>query len=148
APCRCILLLPTATKMRALLKHAVRIMSAVVVLLTLLAYLCPYVNPADFRWLAFMGTAFPVLLLANVCLLALWAWRINRFALYHLGVIIFGWQHVTGFVGFDFGKKAVPESAVTVATHNLGGMFLGEKATDALREKMATAYAGHLQENG
>jgi len=134
--------------MRHILKHAVRILSAVVVLLTLTAYVCPYINPADFRWIAFIGTAFPWLLLANVLLLALWAWRLNRFALYHLGVIIFGWQHVTGFIGFNFGKETVPESAITVATHNLGGMFLGKKVTDALREKMTTAYAGHLQENG
>lgn len=134
--------------MRYLLKNAVRIASAVVVMLTLLAYLCPQVSPASFRWLAFFGTAFPWLLLANVGLMLLWAWRMNRFALYHLGVIVFGWQFVTGFVGFDFGKDSIPETSICIATHNLGGMFRGKAYTELSREKTATAYAHFLKENG
>lgn len=134
--------------MRTLLKHAVRILSAVVIGLTLLSYVCPLVSPAAFRWLAFFGTAFPWLLLANLVLLAVWAWRFNRFAFYHAGIIAFGWQYVTGFIGFDFGKDTVPESALVVATHNLGGLFYGKKMSDALREKTASDYVRFLQENG
>ena len=89
--------------MRSLLKNSVKILSAVVVVLTLLAYICPHVNPASFRWLTFFGTAFPWLLLANLALIFIWAWRRNRFALYHLGILALGWQYVTGFVGTDFG---------------------------------------------
>ncbi|MEI6410749.1 MAG: endonuclease/exonuclease/phosphatase family protein [Bacteroidota bacterium] len=134
--------------MHYVLKNALRMVSAVVVLLTLLSYLCPLVSPASFRWLAFFGTAFPWLLLANVVLTVLWAWRLNRFALYHLGVIIFGWQFVSGFVGFDFGKDIVPETSVCIATHNLGGMFRGKAYTEQSREKTAAAYANFLQQNG
>jgi endonuclease/exonuclease/phosphatase family metal-dependent hydrolase len=134
--------------MRLLLKNAVRIMSAAVTCLTLLAYLCPLVNPASFRWLAFFGTAFPWILLANVILLVVWTWRLNRFALYHLGVILLGWQFISGFIGFDIGKDSVPGSAVTVATHNLGRLFYRQKITDALREKIVNAYAKFLTENG
>ena len=101
--------------MKTLLKHAARILSAAVIFLTLLAYVCPLVSPATFRWLAFFGTAFPWLLLSNLLLAGVWLWRRNRFALYHVGIIAFGWSYVTGFIGFDFGKDTVPESAVMVA---------------------------------
>lgn len=119
-----------------------------VVTLTLLSYACPLVNPATFAWLAFFGTAFPWLLLSNLFLALWWAWRRNRFALYHLGIILLGWQFVTGFIGFDFGKDTIPESSLTIATHNIGEIFKERKITDALYEKRASAYAHYLQENG
>ncbi len=135
-------------QMKSMLKYIVQVLSAVVICCSVLAYLCPYVNPAKFSWLSFFGTAFPWLLLANLVLFGVWLWRGNRFALYHLAILVLGWQHITGFIGFDFGKDAVPENAVTVATHNLGGIYQGRQATDAWREKRVAAYAGFLQENG
>jgi vancomycin resistance protein VanJ len=114
--------------MKSLFQYLTRVLSAVVICCTVLAYVCPSVNPAKFSWLSFFGTAFPWLLLANLILIGVWTWRGSRFALYHLGILAFGWQHITGFLGFDFGKDAVPESAITVATHNLGGIYMGERS--------------------
>jgi endonuclease/exonuclease/phosphatase family metal-dependent hydrolase len=139
---------PLLCTMRSLLKHFLKITSVAVVLLTLLSYLCPMVNPAVFPWLAFAGTAFPWLLAANITLVLLWLWRRNRFALYHAGMVLLGWQHVTGFYGFDWGKDPVPENAVSIATHNLGRLWHRQKVTDAMREKMASDYTRFLQENG
>ncbi len=135
--------------MRYLIKNAVKILSAVVVSFTLLSYLCPHVNPESFRWLTFFGTAFPWLLSANLVLMVLWAWRFNRFALYHLGVLIFGWQFITGFIGFDVGKDSVPENAITIATHNIGGIWRGQHfISDSMREQTAEQYTRFWQENG
>ena len=134
--------------MKSLFFYLIRILSTAVICCTALAYACPSVNPAKFSWLSFLGTAFPWLLLSNLLLFGLWTWHGNRFALYHIGILLFGWQHITGFIGFDFGKDAVPESAITVATHNLGGIYLGKEATETWREKRASAYARFLQENG
>jgi len=133
--------------MKSLLQYLVKIASAVTICCTVLAYICPSVNPTKFSWLSFFGTAFPWFLLVNVLLLAYWTWHGNRFALYHLGILFFGWQHITGFVGFDFGKDTVPENAITVATHNLGGIYLGKEATAEWREKRAAAYVNFLQKN-
>ncbi len=134
--------------MQFLLRYTVQLISAVVVLCTLLSYLCPLIDPSSFSWIAFFGTAYPWLLLANFLLLLIWAWQTNRFALYHLAIILFGWQYLSSFLGFDFGKDKVPESALTICTHNLGGIYLGKEPTDAWREKRVTAYMRFLQENG
>lgn len=134
--------------MRQLLKKIFRILSAVIVLFTLLSYLCPLVDPARFRWLSFFGTVFPWLLMLNVLMFMLWAWRWNRFALYHLGVMVFGWQFVSGFIGFDFSKKNVPENAISIVTHNVGAMFRGKRAEEAVFEKTTADYAQFLKETG
>ncbi|MBX2893387.1 MAG: endonuclease/exonuclease/phosphatase family protein [Saprospiraceae bacterium] len=135
--------------MRYLIKNAVKIISAAVVLMTLLAYISPHVNPASFPWLTFFGTAFPWLLLANLFLVVLWTWRASRFALYHLGILVFGWQYVTGFLGFDFGKDTKPEGAFTVATHNIGGVWHGQHfISDSFREATAERYARFWKKNG
>lgn len=135
--------------MRYLLKNLVKILSAAVIFLTLLAYVCPHVNPSQFRWFTFFGTAFPWFLLANIILTGVWAWRLNRFALYHLGILAFGWQYITGFVGLDFGKDTVPENAVSIATHNIGGIWRGQHfISDSLREKTASNYFSFWQKNG
>ncbi|MDX1912566.1 MAG: endonuclease/exonuclease/phosphatase family protein [Saprospiraceae bacterium] len=134
--------------MKSLLHYLIRTTSAVVIFFTMLAYVCPHINPATFSWLSFFGTAFPWLLLANLLLLGFWTWNGNRFALYHIGILVFGWHYITGFIGFDFGKDAVPENALTIATHNLGDIYQGREATDAWRDKRVAAYAHFLQENG
>jgi endonuclease/exonuclease/phosphatase family metal-dependent hydrolase len=134
--------------MRYLLKNAVKILSVIILFLTLLAYVCPHVNPEKFSWLAFFGTAFPWLLLANIFLVGIWAWRFNRFALYHIGILIFGWHYITGFIGFDFGKDALPENSFAVATHNIGGVWYGQHIiSDSLREATAEQYLRFWQKN-
>lgn len=131
-----------------LLKHFVKILSAAVITGTFLSYLSPYINPALFRWAAFFGTAFPWFLLANVALLGVWAFRLNRFALYHLGMLVFGWQHVTAFVGLNFGKNAAPENAITVVTHNLGGLFRGINLEDEEWGGIFSNYTNFLKDSG
>ncbi len=131
-----------------MLKQIIKILSAAVILMTFLAYLCPFVNPASFRWFAFFGTAFPWLLLANILLLLVWAGRVHRFALYHLAILLFGWQHVTGFIGLNFSGDLAPENAVTVTTHNLGGFFRGIHLSEAEWEQIYTDYAEFLKKNG
>jgi endonuclease/exonuclease/phosphatase family metal-dependent hydrolase len=134
--------------MRSLFRNIAKMASAVLILFTALAYLCPWVNPKTFHWLAFVGTAFPWLLLAHAGMILLWTWRLSRFALYHIAILLFGWTYITGFLGFDFGKDAVPETAIHVGTHNLGGLFRGKKITEESREQVASRYARFLQENG
>ncbi|MCC6412226.1 MAG: endonuclease/exonuclease/phosphatase family protein [Saprospiraceae bacterium] len=133
---------------RSVFKYALKLVSAVVAVFTLLSYVAPHVNPVVFPWFSFFGTAFPWLLFANLALLAIWASRLNRFALYHLGLILVGWQYMTGFIGFNGGRDVVPEKSISVVTHNLGALFRGKKMTDALREKTADAYVAFLEKNG
>ncbi|TNE68562.1 MAG: hypothetical protein EP344_01155 [Bacteroidetes bacterium] len=134
--------------MHRLFKHSLKLLSALVILLTFLSYLAPFINPVLFRWLTFFGTAFPWFLLANTILLLIWASRMHRFALYHLGILFFGWQHVSNFIGFNLGNDPAPKKAITIGTHNLGGLFRGVHYEDAEWERIYDTYTRLLQENG
>lgn len=134
--------------MRRLLKYLARLASVSVVIFTLLSYLSPLVNPVYFPWLAFFGTAFPWLLLFNILLLLLWIWRIHRFALYHLGVLFFGWHFITSFIGLNLGTKPGSSSVFTLATHNLGGLYRSAKFSAATRVQAAEAYVAFLKTHG
>lgn len=135
--------------MQTLLRYVIKIASAVTMLFTLFSYICPLVDPSVFQWLAFFGTAFPWLLIFNILLMLFWIWDFNRFALYHVGILVFGIQHITGFIGIDYESDHVPERAITVATHNLGGIYPGKSGSGGQwREERIAAYAKMLQENG
>jgi endonuclease/exonuclease/phosphatase family metal-dependent hydrolase len=132
-----------------LIKNIFKIGSAGIILLTFLAYLCPEINPKVFPWLSFAGTGFPWLLIANVIMLGFWLWRWDRYALYHLGIIILGWHYIERFVGLNLDKSKVPENAISITTHNLGSTTKDKKSiTDAYRIQKVNAYAQFLQENG
>ncbi|MBK8555696.1 MAG: endonuclease/exonuclease/phosphatase family protein [Lewinellaceae bacterium] len=123
-----------------------KIVSALVILLTALSYLTPLVNPGWFKGFVFLGTAFPWLLLANLVLILAWTWRLNRFALYHVGMLLLGWQYVTAFIGLDIGKNPIPSGSITMATHNLGHLWPA-KANDATYHQLALDYAAFLKKN-
>ncbi|MCS6928944.1 MAG: endonuclease/exonuclease/phosphatase family protein [Saprospiraceae bacterium] len=108
-----------------LLRHALQLVSAVVIGCTFLCYLAPFVSPAFFRWLAFFGTAFPWLLFGHLLLAAVWVFRLHRYAIYHVGMIALGWTHVTAFIGLNVGQQVAPAGAIVVASHNVGGLFRG-----------------------
>lgn len=136
-------------KLTEFLKNIVRIGSAIVLFGTFLAYLCPHVNPENFPWISFFGTAFPWLALLNLFFFLLWAWRRNRFAFYHLGILLLGWNFISSLVGLDFGKKTLPENSICVATQNLGSIYYKKgRITTALKEKTVNGYANFLMENG
>lgn len=134
--------------MQYIIKHLLKILSAGVIVFTFLSYVSPYVNPALFGWMTFFGTGFPWLLWANIALLLVWAVRKHRFALYHLGIMLFGWQYVTAFIGTNAGNDAIPGNAITVATHNLGGIFRGINLEEDIWAGIFSGYTGFLRENG
>ncbi len=130
-------------------KNIIRIGSALVILLTFLSYLCPFINPEKFPWLSFFGTAFPWLVILNLCFLFFWMWRRDRFVFYHLGILMLGWSYISSLMGVNFGKNIVPENSICIATHNVGAMYYKKgRITKETREKNINTYAGFLLENG
>ena len=132
---------------RILFKNALKTLSTVVILLTGVSYLSPYVHPGIFSWISFFGTAFPWLLLLNILLALFWLWRLSRFSVYHVVMIAFGWSYCAKFVGMQLGKPYIPDNSITVVTHNLGLMFYQKKTSAAQVDSIAKAYAAFLVKN-
>jgi endonuclease/exonuclease/phosphatase family metal-dependent hydrolase len=136
---------------RLLFKNIFRTMSVLLIVATGLSYLSPWVHPGRFGWLTFFGTAFPWWVLLNLLMAGFWLVRWSRYAIYHIVMLAAGWTYITCFWGLNgLGSlPALPEQHVTIATHNLGGMFRytkGDLATAVARK--AALYADFLKKNG
>lgn len=92
------------------------------VLFTLLSYSAPYINPEDLWIIVFFSLTFPWLLLCHLFFLIFWAWRKNRYFFYSALVIIFGWTHVVGIIGFHHKKASLSTTQpLRVMTFNAHG---------------------------
>ncbi len=134
--------------MRSIVAYTLKIASLVVAFSTLLAYLSPYVHPGRFPWIAFFGTAYPWLLLANLLLLFLWWWGRNRFAFYHLGIILLGWTYLSAFWGMNWATDPPPQGTFRVNTQNLGRILAGKPYSADNFIRAADEYAAYLQQQG
>lgn len=134
--------------MRRLAKKILRLCALMAAGLLFLAYLVPFVSPAQFRLFAFFGTAYPWILFLNLFFLLVLALRFDRFALYIAAAIGLGWSHLTGFICVGSPAPTPSARSLIVATHNLGGLWRGERYSDALLEKSAEAYVQFLKKDG
>lgn len=102
---------------------------------TFIAYLAPYVHPAQFWQFTFVGLTYPWLLLANVLFILFWLALRNRYFLFSLGCILLGWQHFIGLVGFHFGNVTDTPQTISIVTfnaHNFQHFRHNQAAVDAV----------------
>ncbi|MEM7102151.1 MAG: endonuclease/exonuclease/phosphatase family protein [Bacteroidota bacterium] len=74
------------------------------VLLTLGAYLAPYIHPEKSWVVPFLGLGYPILFAANIGFIVFWAFFKKRFFILSLLCIIAGWSHVSSVLGTGFGS--------------------------------------------
>lgn len=86
--------------MRQLLGNWIRWLNLMLVIVTLFAYLSPFIDPANFGYFAILGLFFPWLLAANLLFIVYWIIRRRKYFLFSAGVILVGFQHCERFVGF------------------------------------------------
>lgn len=92
------------------------------ILVTLVAYLSPYIDPNTFWPPAIVALFYPWLLLANLLFIVLWAVQRRWYALFSLGCILVGAGHVRATMGIST-SAAAPENATVlqVSTFNCHG---------------------------
>lgn len=95
------------------------VINALVIFALLATYLAPYVSP-DLIWpVAFLGLAFPAVVLANVLFIIYWLCFLNMKFLFSLAAIVIGWTHVTKFVQLNAKKLPVEQqNGVNIITFN------------------------------
>jgi endonuclease/exonuclease/phosphatase family metal-dependent hydrolase len=115
--------------------------NAVAVLLLLLAYLAPLVNPTKFWPIAFFGLAYPFVLLLNALFVVFWLFRKASYALPSLVVILLGWKFLSSFIGFrESTAIEVPKSSpefIRVMTYNVHSFKkFGEANEESIKEQI------------
>ena len=104
--------------LRRYFKNAFRWANILVIVLTVMVYLAPYVSPAVFWPLSLIAPLYPWFLLANLFFILWWLfWRKWNFIL-SLVCILAGWGYFTAYIGLHF--SATPaEGDLQVLTFNL-----------------------------
>lgn len=102
-------------KTNRIVQKLIRWVNVLVVVFTLMTYLTPYISPQRFWPFAFIGLAYPTLLVINLILILYWASQRRWQAFMSLGVILVGWNHFAGLVGFHPGS-ASPKGAALLKT--------------------------------
>jgi len=74
--------------------------------LLLLSYTAPFINPAKILFPAFLGLAYPYLLLINLVFLVYWIIRFRKELLISLVVIMIGWGHLMNFLPLNYNSDS------------------------------------------
>lgn len=124
--------------------HFLKWANVLLVLVSLLAYLSPYVSPAFFWPLSFLGLIFPFLLLFNLGFVLFWALLKNRYFIFSLLTIIAGWGYIQSFIGFGSNQRALPiEGELKITSFNAHSIVPSKEINEE-RKKAYTAFSGMI----
>ena len=124
-----------------IINRIVFILNSIAILALLATYAAPYISP-DLLWpVAFLGLAFPAVVLLNVLFIIYWLIFFNMKFLFSLAVIVIGWSHITKFVQLNAKKfEQKQENSINVITFNARyfGFFdgKGDQDVELLSEKL------------
>jgi endonuclease/exonuclease/phosphatase family metal-dependent hydrolase len=124
-----------------------RWLNVLLILLTLLSYLSPYVNPQTFWPISLLGLAYPWLLLLNLLFAIGWGLQRKRYAFMSLACIVAGIGHLTNFIGFDLSESAVHPGSIPVLSYNIYG-FRGLPTGENGRGADTADFWAFLEETG
>ncbi len=97
-----------------------RWLNVLLVLLTIGAYICPYIHPATMWQFNFIGTGYSWLLLFNIFFIAYWSVCKKKNFILSLLCLVAGWSHITNFIGFNFNPAQTTTTAnLKIATYNI-----------------------------
>lgn len=106
--------------MKRLTKKILYLINLIAALALCGAYLANVVDPSKIWQFAFLGLAYPYLLVLNCGFFLFWWWRKKRFALLSLFCIILGFGNVGRYIQFGGSGQAVnPDSTIKVITYNV-----------------------------
>jgi endonuclease/exonuclease/phosphatase family metal-dependent hydrolase len=95
-----------------------------VAVLLLLSYTAPFINPSALLFPAFLGLAYPYLLLINLVFLVYWIIRFKKELLVSLLAVLIGWGHLMNFLPLNFSGELTPagndnEASVSFMSYNV-----------------------------
>lgn len=122
------------------MQNILRWSNLILILLTLLAYLTPYVSPVRFWPLSFFGLIYPWLLLLNFLFILFWAIRRDGYVWFSVACILLGWGHVQRIIGFNIDNLPA-EKAIGIYSFNTHGFkHVSDLATPASVEDFAVIF--------
>jgi len=105
---------------KSFLSKIVMFLNWILIVFLLFSYLSAYINPVTFILPAFIGLAYPYLLILNIIFMIVWIIKKRRFFIYSLIAILIGWIHLGKYVQFNQATNRVTESStIKLLTYNV-----------------------------
>ena len=123
-------------------------MNLLLVLITLLAYLSPFINPAKIWHFSFLGLAYPGLLLGNLLFIAFWLLRRDRYFLFSAGCILVGLGYFSGFIGLHFLNGNNSSDSISIMTYNVAGLTMHRINKSKNRNDLLKEFDTYLKKDG
>jgi len=121
----------TGEKIGRFIKYLIFATNIIAIITLLLSILAWTIVPSKVTFIAYLGLAFPIILLINICYLLLWTitWR-WKYALVQLIVIVCCWQPISTCFPVNLRSKEVPADKIKILTYNVRGFnwLTGDKA--------------------
>lgn len=117
-----------------MLTKFLRWINLTLILITILAYLSPFVSPESFWLLSVAGLSFPWLVILHIFFIIYWLSKKDRYLFFSFACLILGWGHVQSFYGFGGNKDVVNQEQIRVMSYNahylkpLFSMHVGDEA--------------------
>lgn len=105
-----------------------------VVFFTLLAYITPYVSPETMSFLAFVGLAYPWLLLLNFIFIFIWAASRMRYWWYSAACVLLGFGYLMSVFGVHFLKENTSNADLKIVSFNIGSTLSYDNTTKKLND--------------
>ena len=116
-----------------IIHRIVFLFNAIAMLLLLASYLAPYISPQVFWPVAFLGLAYPVLLVVNILFIFYWLLFFKLKFVFSLAVIIIGFKYVPYFVQLNAKRTNDYSNCIRLMSFNIKNMgaYDGKKIEDA-----------------
>ena len=102
------------------MEKTLRWLNLLLIFITFISYLSPFVDPASFWFFSFFGMAYPWLLAVNIIFILFWLSSKNWYFFFSLGCILVGLNHFQSFVGLN-NQLPKQKGEISVMTMNSMG---------------------------
>lgn len=112
------------------LKGIVFIINVFIVLITIFAYISPFVDPSKFWGFSFFGLIYPYLILLNFLFIIFWLYTDKKKLLLSLIILIIGYQNISKLITFNNSDVDTSKS-ISILSYNLNeGIYLYKNKID------------------
>ena len=83
------------------MEKTLRWLNLLLILITFLSYLSPFIDPAFLWFFSLLGMGYPWLLLFNMIFVLIWLFKKHWYCIFSLGCIFVGFNHFQSFIGLN-----------------------------------------------
>ena len=106
------------------------------VVITLLTYLAPHLDPEVIWQFTFLGLGYPYLLIANILFILFWIIRKKWYFIFSLAGLLIGWKYIPSHVNINFNTTQAVEAEIKIMSYNVKFIdhVFGKKGNQKVKE--------------